>query len=269
MVEHRFKSGRILTADEWQKWRKDGLNTRQIAHMLGVTPNYAYIIARKFTAAGCQDPGRWRKNLGPPQHIDTKTDLGAYLLGILWGTMSVSKEGYLVTHRDPFFIETIRNHLRLSAKGFRTRGGVQLRLKILTKRGIATIENMILPHGWKPRKKKERPYPSGSIDDRGFVRAWVELHSTADFRSTGRKGYSRQHRLRVYGNLALLEKMNVVISSATGLNPRRLQPTTNEITKAIYYHGSSVATVVSWLYDGAELWNPLEKRRLEFADYPN
>jgi|LFRM01.1.fsa_nt_gb hypothetical protein len=268
MTEHRFKSGRILTADEWQQWRNDGLSTVQIAQILGITPNYAYVIARKFTAAGYQDPVRWRRKLGPSQHIDTKTDLGAYLLGILWGTMSVSKEGYLVTHRDTFFIETIKNHLRLSAKGFRTRDGAQLRLKISTKRDIATIENMILPHGWKPRKKKERPYPSGSIDDRGFVRAWVELHSTADFRSTGRKGYSRQHRLRVYGNWALLEKMNLVISSATGLAPRRLQPTTTEITKVIYYHGSSVATVVYWLYDGADLWNPLARQRLEFADCP-
>jgi hypothetical protein len=60
--------------------------------------------------------------------------------------------------------------------------------------------------------------------------------------------------------------MNFAISSATRLTPRRLQPTTNEITKALYYHGTSVATVARWLYEGAELWNPLRKRQMEFAD---
>ncbi len=57
MTEHRFKSGRILTADQWQQWRNDGLSVGQIAQILGVTPNYVYVIARKFTAAGYQDPG--------------------------------------------------------------------------------------------------------------------------------------------------------------------------------------------------------------------
>jgi|GEM_PF-3859460 hypothetical protein len=151
MTEHRFKSGRILTADEWQQWRKDGLNTRQIAQILGVTPNYAYVIARKFAAAGCQDPGRWRKNLGPPQHIDTDTDLGAYLLGILWGTMSVSDNEYWIRHRDPFFIETIRNHLHISARGFRAKDGTQFRLKISTDNSHGLTRGVLILRGCPSR----------------------------------------------------------------------------------------------------------------------
>lgn len=205
MVQHRFKSGRILTADEWQQWREAGMSTNQIAHTLSVTPNYVRIIARKFAAAGYPEPGRRRKKSGPPQYIDTATDLGAYLLGILWGTMSVSDEGYWVSHRESFFIDIIRDHLNLSAKGFRARGGTQLRLKISSIRDIETVENMILPHGWRPRNQRERPYPSDSIDDRGFIRAWVELHSTMDLRSVGRRSNHRQHRLRIFGNWALLE----------------------------------------------------------------
>ena len=128
---------------------------------------------------------------------------------VFFGGRCPCQEGYLVTHRDPFFIDIIRDHLNLSAKGFRARGGTQLRLKISSIRDIETVENMILPHGWKPRKKKERPYPSGSIDDRGFVRAWVELHST-DFRRPAKRNT---------GNTGLG-------FSATGTSSKT-QPTTN------------------------------------------
>lgn len=265
--QHQLRSGRIVTADEWLQWRKNGLNAHQIAHILSVSPGHVYRIARKFMAAGYQDPARWRNKLGPPQDIDTTTDTGGYLLGILWGSMSVHAKEYWVSHRDPFFIQTIREHLHISAEGYAPKAD-QMRLKISRKADIDTIEGLIIPHGWRRRTAAERPYPSGNVHHRGFIRAWVELHSTADFRSVRRRGrLYRQRRLIIYGNWSLLEEMNYIISSATGLIPRTLQHIKkNDITKALYYHASSVAIVVSWLYEGAELWNPASKRKLEFID---
>ena len=43
--------------------------------------------------------------------LDTSTDTGAYILGILWGTMSIGEKGFWIRHRDPWFVDSVRDHL--------------------------------------------------------------------------------------------------------------------------------------------------------------
>jgi hypothetical protein len=178
----------------------------------------------------------------------------------------VYQEGYWLRHRDRWYIDTVREYLDIPAavQEVKSRTGPQCRLKIVRADLVELITALLESHGWKPRNAQERPYPTGSINDRGFIRAWVELHGSVDIRQAkDRKGnYHPQKRLRVYGNWSMLDEMNNTLCYATGLNPRTLQPTTGKVTKALYFQGSSVSKVIDWLYDGAEIWNPAAKARL-------
>lgn len=268
-MEHRLKTGRTVTAEEWQTWRENGMSTPEIAAMLGITPSMARAIGRKFRAAGYNDPQYRKQKPVKPRQIDTTTDAGAYILGILWGTMGQSDEGYWLRHQDRWYIDTARAVLGIEPEPqeVRSRSGLQCRLKIVSARDVRTIENLLRAHGWTARKAPVRPYPSGSLDDRGFIRAWVELHGVLDVRRAKRRDGSRypQRRLRIYGNWALLEEMNYILSAATGLNPRTLQRTSNKITKALYYQGRAISPVEDWLYDGAEIWNPVARQKTQKA----
>ena len=77
--------GQKISAMQWLSWRKEGMRTGEIADMLNITPSMARIIARKFRAAGYPDPFYKKTMPGPPIKLDTNTDTGSYILGILWG----------------------------------------------------------------------------------------------------------------------------------------------------------------------------------------
>lgn len=68
--------------------------------MLGVSPSMARIVARKFREAGVPDPQYRKRKPGLVGNLDTTTDAGAYVLGVLWRIASTSGEGYWVRHRD-------------------------------------------------------------------------------------------------------------------------------------------------------------------------
>jgi len=192
-------------------------------------------------------------------NLDPSTDAGAYILGILWGTMGVWEEGFWLRHRDRWYIETVRDHLGLSPaiQEVSSATGPQYRIKIVRAETVREMKALLQKHGWTPRKDSVRPYPLGNIDDRGFVRAWVELHSNSDIRRAKHRNglYYPQPRLRIYGNAALMEGVNLVLAAACNLQPRKLQNTTNTITKALYYQGKNVLPVLLWLYEKADLFN--------------
>lgn len=256
MIEIIVKN-RTVTASEWLSWRKQGLSNTEIASLLSISPSMARIIARKFRQAGVPDPQYWKRKPGPMKIIDTATDAGAYVLGILWGTATTSGSGYWVRNRARLYIDIVREHLGITAEGHESYSytGDQWRLKITRAADVTAVRNLLERHGWMPRQAPERPYPGGNINDRGFIRAWVELHSSADIARTGRKR-TPAPRLRIYGNRFLLEEMNRIIAAGTGLSPRALQKTTNETTAALCYTGKSFRSVVRWLYTDAEIYNP-------------
>jgi hypothetical protein len=202
--------------------------------------------------------------------LDTTTDTGGYILGLLWGTMSTWEEGYWFRHRDRWYVDAVRDYLGITAavQEVASSTGPQYRLKIVRTEWVESLSSLLESQNWAPRNAQERAYPSGSLNDRGFCRAWVELHSSVDIHQAKRRNgtYYPQKRLRIYGNAVLMEEMNYVLSSAAGLEPRKLQRTANEITKAIIFQGKTVFQVVEWLYAGAEIWNPAARARLEFKN---
>lgn len=155
-------------------------------------------------------------------------------------------------------------HLGVTAKGHESysRTGYQWRLKITRAADVAVVWNLLERHDWNPRKAPGRAYPSGNIDNKGFVRAWVELHGSADVARTGRTR-TPTPRLRIYGSLPLLEEMNRVIAIETGLPPRKPQlvATGTGETWCLYYTGKSFRAVVDWLYAGVEMYNPVAREK--------
>jgi len=192
------------------------------------------------------------------------SDTGAYILGILWACCGPGdKTHWWVRHRDPWYPEAIRTYLSITARVHKSfsNTGSQARLKIARIADMNKVKQLLYLHGWTPRQSKERLYPSGPLNDRGFIRAWIEIHSHADIARTGRKRKPTP-RLRVYGNKLLLEEMNLIIAGRANVQPRTLQRTGNEITKALYYTGRNFRAVLEWLYDMAELYNPDTKAKL-------
>jgi len=114
--------------------------------------------------------------------LNTAEDKNAYILGILWGTMSVWGKGFWVRHRDRWFVQIARDYLELRSaiQKISDNGKTQYRIKIAHSKEVSAVRDLLEIHGWTPRNAAERPYPSGPLDDRGFIRAWVELHSSLD-----------------------------------------------------------------------------------------
>lgn len=186
---------------------------------------------------------------------DTSTETGAYILGVLWGTCSRNIEGYLIRHRTPWFVNCVKEYMQIPNSPYilTARTGDQTILKITKKPFVRQIDHLLIKQGWQPRNAAKRSYPYKNIDDKGFVRAWIELRSSIDIARIGTKRIATP-RIRIYGNEELIEKINTVLSAGTGLKPRTLQKTTNEITKALYYCGSSAQNVYDWLYTGPALY---------------
>ncbi len=196
-------------------------------------------------------------------NLNTTTDSGAYVLGVLWALCAVNPDGFWVRHKDPWYAQTIKDwfDFDMSVQNISARTGAQFRLKIAGEKDVALICSILEPRGWTPRKAEQRPYPLGPVDDRGFIRAWVETHSSADIARLGRQR-KETPRLRVYGNWDLLNEINVAVDAGSGAGLRKLQRTPNEITKALYYTGRFYAQVVEWLYEGQGLSNPAAKEKL-------
>lgn len=192
--------------------------------------------------------------------IDVTSDTGGYILGVLWGTMATWEEGYWIRHRDRWYIDICREYLGISSsiQEVSSRTGPQYRLKIVKRDIVQSLTDLLQYHGWSPRKAQERAYPAGAINDRGFCRAWVELHGVIDIRQVkARDGaYRPQKRLRIYGNYLLLSEINGILAAATGERPKKLQATSNTITKALYFQGNSATPVLTWLYNAAEIGHP-------------
>ena len=83
--------------------------------------------------------------MGKKMMIDVTTDRGAYILGILWGTMAVWEEGFWLRHRDRWYAETVRDALGLSIaiQEVRNRTGTQYRLKIIRRKEVEELSTLL------------------------------------------------------------------------------------------------------------------------------
>ena len=253
-------NGRPVDSEEWLAWREHGMDVQDIARMLGVTTSRVEQLAKEFRNAGLSDPPF--REPGPLFILDPGTDDGAYVLGILWGLLSVAEDGYWVGHEDKWYIDTVQEHLGVEGFASYSSSGGQWTLRINRPADVISLRQILDVQAWTPGNAMERPYPDGPLDDRGFIRAWFELHSKVDMVRTGRER-KQTPRLRVTGEKNLLYDLKGVLSLWTGA-PGRLQKTSAD-TQILYYHGSVFLGLLDWLYDGAALSNLGVRERLYAA----
>lgn len=124
--------------------------------------------------------------------VNTTADIDSYILGVLWGILSLTSEGFWLCHKDLWYITVIKEHLDIFANSHISSSdtGSQYRLKITREKDVSKIKDILYAYNWAPRKAAIRPYPHGVKHDRDFIRAWVELHSHADMRNAKKKRWS-------------------------------------------------------------------------------
>ena len=49
--------------------------------------------------------------------IDTTTDTGGYILGLLWGSLSLYENGFWFRHRDRWYVETVMGRTHIFSTG--------------------------------------------------------------------------------------------------------------------------------------------------------
>ena len=253
-----------FSREDWQTWRNQGWTARDIARHVGLSRSRVDQLARHYGRTAATDPLYRLTQPGLPRRFDAQTEADAYALGLLWGTAGFpDAQTLLIRHRDRALVTLLQDLLDVSGSitTGSTPSGLQTRLKISRTTIVRSLRQWLTDQGWTPRQAAVRPYPMGPLDDRAFIRAWMELHAVTDQARTGRRRQYRV-RLRIYGNYALLTTMNNQISTGTGLALRTLQNTTNVSTRALYYTGQSAHTVLQWLYQDATVWHPAAQTRL-------
>ena len=262
--EARVTSSTHFSWADWQYWREQGWSAARIARHVHLSPSRVNQIARRLGRTPANDPQYQKTRPGPRWSWDVTTESGAYTLGLLWGLASLtSPTTLLIRHRDKGRLEQLRDLLGLTSHIIT---GPSLakpsRLKISRAADRQSILAVLDAQGWTPRQATVRSYPSHpALHHAAFIRAWAELHAAADRARSGRSP-RRIPRLRIYGNTAFIHTMNTYITAATQLS-RTPQKTSNHITRALYYTGSSVPTLLQWLYAGATIYYQPARDRLE------
>lgn len=193
-------------------------------------------IANKY-GVSISTASRWRRATlsGNIRKIQRSFSISSRILGILWAIGGDNGECFYLRCRYRGIIEEVRDYFNLDAQIIEGKSSTnkQFKLKI-----TGDIRQKILyelsRQGWSPRNADIRNYPSGDIEHREFIRAWLQLHSSFDFRYFGKP------RLRVYGNKKLITEMNDIISRLAGVSRKTPYKLHNNKTYALYYVSKDV-----------------------------
>jgi hypothetical protein len=183
--------------------------------------------------------------------INTTTDLGSYMLGILWGVankpMIQGQYQWYLYWRDKWYLEQIQQALFPKSKLVFSVAKQTWRLKPPLSHDMGFLEVM----GWAPRRSGEHRFPTGQVNVRGFARAYIEMHHWVSKNSSD---------LIVSGADELIKGLAAAISAETGLS---VNPVKHGKSTVIRLRGKSMRNLLSWLYDdGATLWNEPAKTEL-------
>lgn len=186
---------------------------------------------------------RWRRAVlaGNNEKLQRVFPVPSRILGILWAIGGDNGNYFYLRCRYREFIEEVRDCFGLDTQivAGRSRTDEQYKLKITGDARQAILAEL-LSRGWSPRTADIRDYPRGDIDHREFIRVWLQLHSSFDYRYFGKP------RLRVYGNHHLIAEMNDIVSRLTGVSMKTPQKLHNKKTYALYYVSKDVRTLNSF-----------------------
>lgn len=159
-----------------------------------------------------------------------------YVLGIIWGVSSLCDERFVFRHKDKYFIELLQNIFGGNIYCQKARTDMQYVLKLRTSQSI-TLLAKLKELGYTHRNSDSRRLPTGA--NKEFIKAYLELHSCIDFHKNNKT------RLRVYGNVILIEEFNNLISSILDICSKKPQI----ITVKTHYLSYASQSELQSIYD--------------------
>lgn len=153
-----------------------------------------------------------------------------WVLGFTWGVGTISSHRLFIRYHDVELLAEIAEVLRTKAKPYHpTEGKTALRFSL--KHPFA---QRLMSLGWSGRLDKERKYPRGLFDEIEFIRGYCHTKATLDV--VRPKGVPTP-RLRIYGSLDIVTKIDNFLAARFGLKPKKPQLCNGEsgTCYAIYY----------------------------------
>lgn len=232
--------------DEILQMRLNYKSISEIASVVGLKDNtiYARLIAMKSivddeTAKELYKVDehfrKFKNNKRPKKGI---AELSNYELGILWslGRYDKSKDQFIISCQDDgqgneYFIEQFS---RITNKSPRTTiAGKKLRHYLITY--VFDIKEL-RSIGWAPEDTITKEVPV--LDDyKDFIRSYIETKGTIDYYpvKTSKGVVNYRVRLRIYGDYAVLDKINTELSIHTNSIPKKIFVRKNTDLAYLYY----------------------------------
>jgi hypothetical protein len=187
-----------------------------------------------------------------------------YDLGIIWSIGSQNEESrFSFRFRHPYFLERMNAYFPNTIYSQQRKKSKPEMQYVLKTRDISIEE--LYNVGWTPQNSEVRDLPKlSSYSD--FLRSYIEIHSSLDYSTRYRKDKSKYKalRLRVYGNVKLLDSLNSILSTEAGTTIKTIQVLKNGITGILYYHSpTEIADIYGYLRGTPSFenyWNDVDQK---------
>lgn len=173
---------------------------------------------------------KWKRAVkeGKQEKIQRSFQIDGRILGILWAIGRDDGKRFVLRSSLKSILEEVRDFFRLDAEIIEGRSMTKTQYKLyITGDAREALFERLHSLGWTERNAEVRRYPKGSIDHQGFIRAYVQLHSSLDF-PKGRP------RLRIYGNKVFIHELNEIASRVFSVRIKTPQAV-NSKTYCLYY----------------------------------
>lgn len=191
-------------------------------------------------------------------------DFTNYHLGILWsiGSYNEKENVFTIRHRNKYFLEQLKLYFDNSIYIQKSKTGDQY----VFKTRMIDIEQL-KELGWTERNSDQRDLPILN-DYKDFLRAYIELHSCLDYCVAYRKKprYDKYYRLRlrIYGNMILIQSINKILNQYVGVGLKKEQKTINDKTYYIAYTSlQEIQAIYSWVIGEPcckQIWEEIDKK---------
>ena len=162
-------------------------------------------------------------------------NVSIYDLGIIWSLGSyVEERRFSFRHKEKYFLECLNKYFNNTIYEQERKGESSGRQFVLKVTGLNM--DQLYEMGWTERNSDIRNIPE-LVDSKGFLRAYIEIHSALDYSTRHKRDSSKYKslRLRIYGNVALVEDINNILNKNASVGIKKVQNLKNKKTSILNY----------------------------------